>query len=81
MLAAGMGFLVLKILQVRRRPVEIGASTIIGANGVVRRDGMVFVNGELWRARSDGDEPLRSGEEVEVQGVDGLELRVKPRGA
>jgi membrane-bound serine protease (ClpP class) len=81
MLAAMMGFLVLKIVQVRRRPVEIGATTIVGSSGVVRRDGMVFVNGELWRARSDAGEPLRSGEEVEVEGVDGLELLVKSRGA
>ena len=33
MLAAGMGLLVLKIVQVRRRPVEVGAGTIVGASG------------------------------------------------
>jgi membrane-bound serine protease (ClpP class) len=81
MLAAGMGFLVLKIVQVRRRPVAIGSSTVVGANGIVRREGMVFVNGELWRARSEGGEPLQSGEEVEVEGIDGLELVVRSRGA
>ena len=68
-------------LQVRQRPVEVGSTTVVGANGVVRREGMVFVNGELWRARTEGGEPLRSGDEVEVEGVDGLELVVRPRGA
>jgi membrane-bound serine protease (ClpP class) len=79
MLTALMGFLVAKIVEVRRRPVEIGSSTVIGANGVVRREGMVFVNGELWRARTATGEALRSGEEVEVESVDGLELLVRPR--
>jgi membrane protein implicated in regulation of membrane protease activity len=45
---------------------------------VVRRDGLVFVNGELWRARSETGETLRTGEPVEVEGVEGLELLVKP---
>jgi membrane-bound serine protease (ClpP class) len=81
MIAALMGFLVLKIVQVRQRPVEVGSTTIVGANGIVRREGMVFVNGELWRARTEDGEPLQSGEEVEVEGVDGLELVVRSRGA
>ena len=80
MLAALMGFLVVKIVEVRRRPVEIGSTTVVGANGIVRREGMVFVNGELWRARTPTGEVLRSGEEVEVEGIDGLELLVRPRG-
>ncbi len=81
MLAAMMAFLVVKIVQVRRRPVEIGAGTIVGSSGVVRREGRVVVNGERWRARSDAGEPLRTGEEVEVEDVDGLELVVRSRGA
>ena len=80
-LAAGMGLIVMKVVQVRSRPVEVGASTIVGASGVVRRDGMVFVNGELWRARPANGEPLRTGEEVAVEGVEGLELIVRPRSA
>jgi membrane-bound serine protease (ClpP class) len=81
MIAALMGFLVLKIVQVRQRPVEVGSTTILGANGIVRREGMVFVNGELWRARTEDGEPLQSGAEVEVEGVDGLELVVRSREA
>jgi membrane-bound ClpP family serine protease len=57
--------------------VEVGVDTVVGAHGVVRRDGLVFVNGELWRARSKSGEPLRTGEPVEVEGVEGLELVVR----
>jgi membrane-bound serine protease (ClpP class) len=80
-LAGFMALIVMKVVQVRNRPVEVGASTVVGARGVVRRDGMVFVNGELWRARPDDGEPLRTGDEVEVQGIEGLELVVKSRSA
>jgi membrane protein implicated in regulation of membrane protease activity len=44
--------------------------------GVVRRDGLVFVRGELWQAQSD--RPLHEGEQVQVEGLDGLSLRVRP---
>jgi membrane-bound serine protease (ClpP class) len=77
-LALAMGLMVVKIVEVRRRPVEVGVSTIVGAHGVVRRDGMVFVNGELWRARTADGDPLRTGDAVQVEGVDGLELVVRP---
>jgi membrane-bound serine protease (ClpP class) len=76
-LALAMGLMVLKIVQVRRRPVEVGVNTVVGAHGVVRRDGLVFVNGELWRARAETGETLRTGDAIEVEGVDGLELVVR----
>ena len=44
--------------------------------GVVREGGLVFVNGELWRARSP--EPLEAGQRVEVDRLDGLTLTVHP---
>jgi membrane-bound ClpP family serine protease len=45
--------------------------------GEIRRDGYVFLDGELWRARSGDGEPLVPGERVRVQSVDdGLELVV-----
>jgi membrane-bound serine protease (ClpP class) len=80
-LALMMGFIVMKILQVRQSPVQVGVHNVVGAQGVVRGNGMVFVNGELWRARADNGQPLRSGDRVVVEGVDGLELRVRPAGA
>jgi membrane-bound ClpP family serine protease len=39
--------------------------------------GLVFVHGELWQARSDG-EPLEVGIPVQVEGIDdGLVLEVR----
>jgi membrane protein implicated in regulation of membrane protease activity len=66
---------------VRQTPAQVGVQNVIGAEGVVRGQGMVFVNGELWRARVDNGQPLRSGDRVVVEGVDGLELRVRPSSA
>lgn len=72
-----MGFALTKAVQARRRPVEVGAHLLVGAHGEVRRDGFVFVNGELWRARTRDGRPLHPGDEVEVESVeDGLELVV-----
>ncbi len=74
-----MTLVVVKLMQVRRRPVEVGTNTLVGTTGVVRGDGMVFVNGELWRARTVDGEALRAADEVEIEGIDGLELIVRPR--
>jgi len=59
-----------KAMQVRRRPVSVGPQTIVGEVGEARRDDMVFVHGELWRARTADGTPLRPGEQVRVSGVD-----------
>jgi membrane-bound serine protease (ClpP class) len=79
-LVALMGFVAFKILQVRRAPVVTGDSELIGQVGIVRQPldpvGLVFVHGELWRARSDG-EPVSPGEAVRIEGLDdGLTLTV-----
>jgi len=78
-MAGLIALVVVKLVQVRRRPVEVGANTMVGTMGVVRGEGLVFVNGELWRARADDGETLRIGDEVDVEGMDGLELIVRPR--
>lgn len=76
-LALLMGGAMAKAVQARRRPVEVGAHVLVGAHGEVRRDGLVFVNGELWRARARDGSPLQPGDEVEVESVeDSLELVV-----
>jgi membrane-bound serine protease (ClpP class) len=80
-LAGLMALVVVKIVQVRESPVAVGPNTVVGTSGVVRNEGMVFVNGELWRARTESGEPLRQGDEVEIERMDGLELVVRPRGA
>ena len=63
-----------KSIGARRMPVAVGPEQIVGLEGVVRGEGQVFVRGELWRARSE--EPLRHGDRVAVDRLDGLTLVV-----
>ena len=74
-------FAVGKAWSVRHKPVEVSPEAIAGAVGEVRRDGLVFVNGELWQARTVGGERLRPGERVRVESLDGLTLTVRPEQA
>jgi membrane-bound serine protease (ClpP class) len=81
-MAAMVGLAAAKVVQVRRAPVVTGDSELIGQVGIVRQaldpEGFVFVHGELWRARTNG-EPVPPGEEVRVEGLDdGLTLTVSP---
>jgi membrane-bound serine protease (ClpP class) len=63
-----------KAIAVRRRPVLVGPQSIVGMQGVVKQGGLVQVDGELWKARAA--EPLRTGQRVEVDELDGLTLQV-----
>jgi len=47
-------------------------------NGEVRGSGLVFVDGELWRAHTSDGTQLLAGEHVEVNALNGLELTVTP---
>jgi membrane-bound serine protease (ClpP class) len=81
-MAALVGLAGLKIVQVRRTAVVTGQDELIGQVGVVRQaldpEGLVFVHGELWRARTD-DGPIPPGREVRVEGLDdALTLTVAP---
>ncbi|MBV8480518.1 MAG: nodulation protein NfeD [Actinobacteria bacterium] len=69
--ALGKGF------AARRQPVRVGPQTIVGKTGEVRAPGLVFVNGELWKARAEDASELVPGEEVEVEAIHGLELTVR----
>ncbi len=68
-------FAMSKAIAVRRQPISVGPEEIIGMEGVVREGGLVFVRGELWRAKADG--PLRTGQHVRVESLDGVALRVR----
>ena len=63
----------------KTRPTT-GKEAIIGERGLVTaridRVGAVSVHGELWRARAE--EPIETGTEIVVVGVDGLTLTVRP---
>jgi len=71
-------FAVGKAWQVRHNAVQFAPEQIAGALGEVRRDGLVFVNGELWQARAAGGAQLHPGERVRVESLDGLVLTVTP---
>ncbi len=69
-----MAFALGKAVQARRRPSAIG--TMVGEQGVARRDDLVFVRGELWQAKAEDGKPLEPGERVQVDDVQGLRLIV-----
>jgi membrane-bound serine protease (ClpP class) len=73
-------FALSKAVQVRRSPVEVGPQLIAGSVGEVRENGLVYVNGELWQARTTHGEELHRGDRVRVESLDGLVLTVRPEG-
>jgi membrane-bound serine protease (ClpP class) len=76
MLMLFFAFAIAKVVQARRRPVTVGASSMVGATGIARGDRLVFVNGELWQAVSEDGAPLEPGQRVAVDDVQGLRLVV-----
>jgi membrane-bound serine protease (ClpP class) len=66
---------------IRNRKPLVGIESMVGEEVKVEKwqgtKGIVFINGELWKATSDG--PLLSGDKAIIDKVDGLLLRVKPR--
>jgi membrane-bound serine protease (ClpP class) len=81
-MAVMVGLALAKVVEARRAPVVTGQSELIGQVGVVRQaldpEGLVFVHGELWRAKTDG-EPVLPGQAVRVEGLDdALTLTVSP---
>ncbi len=71
-------------IKAQQRPVETGATTVIGKTAEVRSEftpiGMVHVAGELWSAVFEGDSSQATiGDRVEVVQVDGLRLKVRAK--
>ena len=64
----------------RRRRIQAGPETMIGARGEAlgdcRPDGQVRVRGEIWQARCDAG--VAQGDAVRVTGREGLTLVVEP---
>jgi membrane-bound serine protease (ClpP class) len=69
-----------KIIQAQRRRPVMGKRAMIGDRAVVVRIGgdavEVEYEGEIWRAVSP--EPLHQGQQVVIESVEGLVLRVAP---
>ncbi|MDF2753051.1 MAG: putative protease/transporter [Gaiellaceae bacterium] len=81
-MALMVGLVVAKLVQVRRAEVVTGQEELIGQVGIVRQEldpvGLVFVHGELWRAKTAG-EAIGPGRQVRVEGLDdALTLTVAP---
>ena len=72
------GFALTKAAQARRMPATVGTHRLVGEKARVRGENLVFVDGELWRARTADGSALEPGEEVVVEAVDqeGLRLTV-----
>jgi membrane-bound serine protease (ClpP class) len=69
-------------LRAQFLPVKSGKEDMLGrtAKALTRIDaqsGKVFVEGEYWNAVSDA--PVEQGHTVEIIGIDGLTLKVKPK--
>ncbi|MBU6409262.1 MAG: nodulation protein NfeD [Verrucomicrobia bacterium] len=80
--AAFFIFFVAKGVQAQFRPIRSGAETMIGRvvpakSRIDSSGGAVFVEGEIWNAVSDA--PVEPGRNVEITGIEGLTLKVKPK--
>ena len=80
--AAFFIFVVGKGIRAQFKPVRAGAETMLGqtVNALSRIDssgGRVFIEGEHWNAVSTT--PVEAGQPVEVTGMEGLTLKVKPK--
>ena len=67
----------------RNESVRTGTEEMVGATGEARStidpDGRVWLEGTIWSARlAAGVSPIRLGDRVRVEAVDGLTLVVRP---
>jgi membrane-bound serine protease (ClpP class) len=75
-------FVVGKGIGAQFKPVRAGTETMLGqtVNALSRIDpagGKVFIEGEHWNAVSET--PVEAGQPVEIVGITGLTLKVKPK--
>jgi membrane-bound serine protease (ClpP class) len=79
--AAFFILIVSKGIGAQFQPAQTGKGTMIGRtvpaqSRIDSAGGRVFIEGEIWNASSEL--PVEAGQTVEVTGVDGLTLKVKP---
>jgi membrane-bound serine protease (ClpP class) len=77
-IAAFFLFVIAFAVRAHRKKVTTGREGIVGAVGVVRHGGMVFVEGELWRAECA--EQLENGDRVRVLAVEHMKIKVEKTG-
>lgn len=76
-------FVVGKGLRAQRLPVRAGMETMLGKTApaltaIDSHGGRIFVEGEYWNAVSDT--PIEAGKVVKIAAVEGLNLKVNPKG-
>lgn len=78
-------FVTRKVLAAHRNDeVRTGAEEMVGSEAEARTtidpDGRVWLGGTIWSARlAEGATPIRLGDKVRVEAVDGLTLVVRPQ--
>jgi membrane-bound serine protease (ClpP class) len=77
-------FITRKVIAAHRDPhVRTGTEEMVGSTAEARTsidpEGRVWLGGTIWSARlAAGSEPVRVGDKVRVEAVDGLTLVVRP---
>lgn len=77
-------FITRKVIEAHRETrVRTGSEELVGsvaeARSSIDPDGQVWLGGTIWSARlADGSAPIRLGDRVRVEAVDGLTLVVRP---
>jgi membrane-bound serine protease (ClpP class) len=80
-------FIARKVIEAHRdQPVRSGSEEMIGASGEARStidpEGQVWLQGTVWGARlAEASGPVRLGDRVTVEAIDGLTLVVRARPA
>ena len=83
--AVSFYFITRKVIAAHREPhIRTGTEELVGSIGEARSgldpDGQVYLAGSIWAARLvDGDPPVRLGDKVRVEAVEGLTLVVRPQ--
>ncbi len=67
------------------KKVETNAYSIIGKKGIVLQDinstygiGQVKISGEVWSAKSEDNDVIKKGSQIEVVKIEGVKAVVKP---
>ena len=80
--AAFFVFVVRKGIRAQRLPVRVGRETMIGKTcsaltAIDSTGGKILFEGEYWNAVSDV--PVKVGQAVQIDGIDGLTVKVNPK--
>lgn len=70
-----VALVVFMVARAHRSKPFVGHEHLVGTTGVIRQEGMVYIDGALWRVESE--ETFEIGTKVEVTSVEGLRLKVK----